>query len=73
MLTAMLVFCYVSKMISMWRAKMVRNDQQVNVRMPHELVDELKIQAIKHRRSMTAQLNAIVEEWIKNQKESAKA
>lgn len=52
---------------------MARNDQQVNVRMPHELVDELKIQAIKHRRSMTAQLNAIVEEWLKKQNESAKA
>lgn len=69
----MLVFCYVSKMITRRRTYMARNDQQVNVRMPHELVDELKIQAIKHRRSMTAQLNAIVEEWLKKQNESAKA
>ncbi len=54
---------------------MARYDKQVNFRMSHETVDELKIQAIKHRRSMTAQLNAIVEEWLKNQeqKESAKA
>lgn len=53
---------------------MARNDQQVNVRMPHEIVDELKIQAVKHRRSLTSQLNVIVEEWLKSQKqESAKA
>lgn len=52
---------------------MARNDQQVNVRMPQELVDVLKIQAVKNRRSMTAQLNAIVEEWLKQNQESAKA
>ena len=52
---------------------MARNDQQVNVRMPHEMVDELKVQAVKNRRSLTSQLNVIVEEWIRNQKESAKA
>ena len=52
---------------------MARNDQQVNVRMPHETVNELKVQAVKNRRSLTSQLNVIVEEWIKNQKESAKA
>ncbi len=47
---------------------MARNDQQVNVRMPQEMVDELKIQAIKNRRSLTAQLNKIVEEWLRDQK-----
>lgn len=54
---------------------MARHDKQVNFRMSHETVDELKIQAAKNRRSVTAQLNAIVEEWLKNQeqKESAKA
>ncbi|UIZ56281.1 Arc family DNA-binding protein [Acinetobacter sp. SCLZS86] len=54
---------------------MVRNDQQVNVRMPQEIVEELKIQAIKNRRSLTAQLNKIVEDWLREQKqqESAKA
>ncbi|RSZ23647.1 Arc family DNA-binding protein [Acinetobacter bereziniae] len=51
---------------------MARNDTQVNVRMPHETVDGLKQSAIDNRRSMTAQLNIIVEEWLKNQK-SAKA
>lgn len=48
---------------------MAKNDQQVNVRMPHEIVDELKIQAIKNRRSLTSQLNVIVEEWLRKQKE----
>lgn len=52
---------------------MARNDQQVNVRMPHEIVDELKEQAIKHRRSFTSQLNVIVEDWLRNQKQGAKA
>ena len=54
---------------------MARNDQQVNVRMPQEIVEELKIQAIKNRRSLTAQLNKIVEDWLREQKqqESAKA
>ena len=54
---------------------MARNDPQVNVRMPPEIVDELKIQATKNRRSLTAQLNQIVDEWLKEQKqqESAKA
>lgn len=53
---------------------MARSDTQVNVRMPHELVEELKNRAAENRRSMTAQLNVIVEEWLKqNQKESAKA
>jgi hypothetical protein len=48
---------------------MARNDQQVNVRMPHEIVNELKDYAIKYRRSLTSQLNVIVEEWLKSQKE----
>ncbi|AZN67006.1 Arc family DNA-binding protein [Acinetobacter haemolyticus] len=52
---------------------MARYDQQVNVRMPHETVDELKIQAVKNRRSLTSQINVIVEEWLRNNKESAKA
>lgn len=53
---------------------MARNDTQVNVRMPHETVDELKARAAESRRTMTAQLNVIVEEWLKQkQQDSAKA
>ena len=51
---------------------MSRNDQQVNVRMPHEIVDELKLQAVKNRRSLTSQLNVIVEEWLRKQQEEIK-
>lgn len=51
-----------------------RNDTQVNVRMPHETVGELKACAVESRRTMTAQLNVIVEEWLKQkQQQSAKA
>lgn len=48
---------------------------QVNFRMPHENVANLKAEASKERRSVTAQINIIIEEWFreKNQKESAKA
>lgn len=53
---------------------MARNDTQVNFRMPHEVVDELKAQAKQERRSVTAQLNIIIEEWLnQKRKESAKA
>ncbi|OBY75274.1 DNA-binding protein [Acinetobacter gyllenbergii] len=48
---------------------MARNNQQVNIRMSHETVDELKAYAVKYRRSLTSQLNVIVEEWLKSQKE----
>ena len=51
---------------------MAKNDQQVNVRMPHEIVDELKIQAIKNHRSLPSQLNVIVEEWLRKQQEEIK-
>lgn len=52
---------------------MARNDTQVNIRMPHEIVEELKQAAVENRRSMTAQLNTIVEEWLKQNQKSAKA
>lgn len=53
---------------------MARFDKQINVRMAHETIDELKKEAVNNRRSLTAQLNTIVEEWLKQkQQESAKA
>ena len=52
---------------------MARNDTQVNVRMPYETIAELKKAAIDNRRSFTAQLNVIAEEWLKQKnQESAK-
>lgn len=44
---------------------MARHDRQINIRMPQKLVDELKRNADENKRSVTAQLNFIVEEWIK--------
>jgi len=41
--------------------------------MAHETVDELKKAALDNRRSLTAQLNTIVEEWLKQNQKSAKA
>ncbi len=48
---------------------MARHDKQVNFRMAHETLEHLKCQANKNRRSLTAQLNQIVEEWLKQQEE----
>lgn len=47
--------------------QMSRKDKQVNVRIPHQLVEELKRNAVESRRSLTAQLNFIIEEWLKHQ------
>ena len=53
---------------------MARYDKQVNVRMAHETIDEIKEEAKKNRQSFTAQLNDIAEEWLKQKQiESAKA
>lgn len=46
---------------------MARNDKQLNIRIAHETLDELKKKAIDNRRSLTAQLNLIIEEWLKDQ------
>ncbi|ENX01666.1 hypothetical protein F900_01426 [Acinetobacter modestus] len=46
---------------------MARNDKQLNIRIAHETLDELKKNAIDNRRSLTAQLNLIIEEWLKDQ------
>lgn len=46
---------------------MARQDKQINFRIPHKLVEELKQNAEVNKRSMTAQLNLIIEEWLKHQ------
>ncbi len=54
---------------------MARQDPQVNVRIPEKTLERFKIETIKDRRTITAQLNMIIEEWLEkreNQK-SAKA
>ena len=53
---------------------MARQDPQVNVRIPEKTLERFKIETIKDRRTITAQLNMIIEEWLeKREKESAKA
>lgn len=56
-------------------AKMARQDPQVNVRIPEKTLERFKEETQKDRRTITAQLNMIIEEWLEkreNQK-SAKA
>jgi len=46
---------------------MSRKDRQLNIRIPHKLIEELKKNAEANKRSMTAQLSFIIEQWLKNQ------
>lgn len=52
---------------------MARSDKQVNFRMAHENIEGLKKHSTKNRRTITAQLNLIVEEWLKQQEEKQNA
>ena len=53
---------------------MARQDPQVSFRMPEKNLERFKEETQKDRRSITAQLNIIIEEWLdKREKESAKA
>ena len=55
--------------------KMARQDPQVNFRIPEKTLERLKIETVRDRRTQTAQLVLIIEEWLEkreNQK-SAKA
>lgn len=53
---------------------MARQDPQVSFRMPEKTLERFKEETQKDRRSITAQLNVIIEEWLdKREKESAKA
>jgi len=51
---------------------MSRQDRQLNIRIPHKLVDRLKKNAEENKRSMTAQLNLIIEEWLRQQSKVSK-
>ena len=43
---------------------MARQDPQVNVRMPEKTLERFKEETQKDRRTITAQLNMIIEEWL---------
>lgn len=51
---------------------MSKSNPQVNFRVPKDLLEKLKSEAVNSRRTQTAQLALIIEEWF-NSKESAKA
>ncbi|EMN1777836.1 Arc family DNA-binding protein [Acinetobacter baumannii] len=43
---------------------MARKDPQINIRVPEETLDKLKIETEKEHRSLTAQVNLLIEEWL---------
>ena len=54
---------------------MARQDPQVNVRIPEKTLERFKEETQKDRRTITAQLNMIIEEWLEKREnhKSAKA
>jgi hypothetical protein len=52
---------------------MARYDKQFNFRVAHENLEWLKEQAEKNRRSLTAQMNWILEEMQRKQQREVKA
>ena len=44
--------------------KMSRQDPQVNFRIPEDTLERFKIETVKDRRTQTAQLVLIIEEWL---------
>ncbi|MDV8150444.1 ribbon-helix-helix domain-containing protein [Acinetobacter baumannii] len=48
---------------------MARHDPQMNVRLPESLLAEVKREASNQRRTMTAQINLIIEEWLDSKKQ----
>ena len=54
---------------------MAAQDPQVNVRIPEKTLVRFKEETQKDRRTITAQLNMIIEEWLekREKQESAKA
>lgn len=52
---------------------MARQDPQVNVRIPEKTLERFKIETIKDRRTITAQLNMIIEEWLEKRENQNEA
>ena len=53
---------------------MARSDPQVNFRLPEQTLERLKEETQKDRRTLTAQLTMIIEEWLdERQSKEAKA
>ncbi|MCR4530843.1 Arc family DNA-binding protein [Acinetobacter venetianus] len=47
---------------------MARNDPQVNFRLPEQTLERFKEETHKDRRTLTAQLTMIIEEWLDERK-----
>lgn len=47
---------------------MARSDPQVNFRLPEQTLERFKEEAQKDRRTLTAQLNMIIEDWLEERK-----
>ena len=53
--------------------KMARQDPQVNVRIPEKTLERFKEETQKDRRTITAQLNMIIEEWLEKRENQNEA
>ena len=53
--------------------KMARQDSQVNVRIPEKTLERFKEETQKDRRTITAQLNMIIEEWLEKRENQNEA
>ncbi|WP_033134613.1 Arc family DNA-binding protein [Acinetobacter sp. MN12] len=47
---------------------MARSDPQVNFRLPENTLERLKEVTLKDRRTLTAQLTMIIEDWLEDRK-----
>lgn len=54
-------------------SKMARQDPQVNVRIPEKTLERFKEETQKDRRTITAQLNMIIEEWLEKRENQNEA
>jgi hypothetical protein len=54
-------------------SKMARQDPQVNVRIPEKTLERFKEETQKDRRTITAQLNMIIEEWLEKRENENEA
>lgn len=43
---------------------MARSDPQINIRIPKSTLEKFKTESEKERRSLTAQVNLLIEDWL---------
>lgn len=47
---------------------MARKDPQINFRLPEKILEQLKEETQKEHRTLTAQLNMIIGDWLEGRK-----